>query len=133
MYGLPKWYHFTHLDIYLGKSHFNAIFVALVLNICTVLVSHQYNVLFDGNFLAVTFMWEDPIPLNWAELVHRILWEITPENIDLNDTFFTPNIKDDPGELPNKNLWSHNNPSKIFFSPASNIPKFALLCYNSPH
>ena len=49
-------------------------------------------------------MREVSIPQNLVELVQRPFQEITPENIDIKDTWFTPDIKYNSNEVPNKKL-----------------------------
>ncbi len=49
--GPPKWEPRSHLGIYLGHSPYHAGSVALVLNPGTGLVSPQFHVVFDEDFL----------------------------------------------------------------------------------
>ena len=49
-------------------------------------------------FYAVPFMREGTIPLNWTDFVQRISESGAPDNNDLKDTWFTPDIEEDPRE-----------------------------------
>ena len=45
-------------------------------------------------------MREGTIPPNWTDLVHRISQSSAPDNIDLKDIWFTPDLEEDPSESP---------------------------------
>ena len=51
---------------------------------------------FDDEFYTVTFMREGTILTNWTDLVKLISKSGAPDNIDLKDTWFTPNLEEDP-------------------------------------
>ena len=68
-------------------------------------------------------MWEVSITKNWSYLEQRRLQEIAPENSDLKDTWFTPNIKENPsGFLEEKTLASQQS-SKTILPPRNQYTK----------
>ena len=71
---------------------FNAGSVALVLNPATGHVSPQFHVLFDEEFSTVSFIREGKIPLNWTNCVQLRSQISSSKNIDLKDTWFTPDL-----------------------------------------
>ena len=98
--GLPKWKPHSCAGIYLGKSPFHSGSIALVLNIATGLVSPQIHVVFDDKFSTVPFMREGKMPPNWTDLVQRRSQSGAPENIYLKETWFNPDLEEDPIETP---------------------------------
>ena len=56
-------------------------------------VSPQFYVVFDDEFYTVTLIKEGTIPQNWIDLVQHISQSDAPENIDLEDTWFTPDLE----------------------------------------
>ena len=71
-------------------------------------VSPQFHLVFDVDFPTVPFMGEVTIPQNWIDIVQRSSQSGAPDNIDLKDTWFTPDCDQDPRETP-----SH----KMIFTP----------------
>ena len=65
----------------------------MVLNPDTGHVSTQLHVVFDDDLSTVTLMREVTILPNWTELVQRSSQRGAYENINLNDTFFTTDLK----------------------------------------
>ena len=88
--GLLKWEPLSRAGIYLGISPFHSGSLPLVINPANGHVSPQFHVLFDDEISTVTFMREGPVPPNWTDIVQRISYSGSPENIDLGDTCFTP-------------------------------------------
>ena len=84
--------------IYLGCSPFHSVSVALVLNPETVLVSPQFNVVFDTEFSTVPLIWEGKISQDWTDLVQLSSQSGTQDNIDFNYTWFTPDIEEYPSK-----------------------------------
>ena len=78
--------------IYLGHSPFNKGSVAQVLNAATVHVSDVFHVVFDDEFSTVNFMREVTIPPTWTYLVQHSSQSYALENIDLKNTWFTPDL-----------------------------------------
>ena len=72
----------------------------MVLNPDTGHVSPQLHVVFDENLSTVTLMREVTILPNWTDLVQRSSQSGAYENINLKDTFFTKDLKQDPRETP---------------------------------
>ena len=68
---VPKWEPRSRLGIYVGHWPAHAGSVALVLNSKTVLVSPQYNVVFDDQFSTVHQMCNPTVPPKWAQLVQN--------------------------------------------------------------
>ena len=66
--------------------------VDLVLNPETGHFSPQFHVVFDYELYTVPFMREGTIPPNCKNIVQRISKIISPYNIDLKDTWFTPDV-----------------------------------------
>ena len=54
---------------------------------------------FDDNLVTVPFMREGKIIPKWLDLVQKRLQEIKPDSIKLNNTWFTPYLKDNPSEV----------------------------------
>ena len=63
--GPPKWDPRARLGMYLGHSPSHAGSVALVLNLRTGLVSPQYHVVIDDDFLTVPSLRAGTVPSNW--------------------------------------------------------------------
>ena len=74
--------------------------LALVITPETGHVTSQFNVVFDDEFSTVPFMREGIIPPNWTDLVQRRSQSGAIENIDLEDTWFTPDLEEYPRETP---------------------------------
>ena len=72
----------------------------MVLNPETSQVSPQFHVVLDDEFSTVTFTREDTIPPHWTDIVKCISQSGAPENIELKDTWFTPDLEEDPSEIP---------------------------------
>ena len=53
---IPKWETLSRSGIYLGHSQFNAVSVALLLNVANSHVSPQFHMVFDNEFSTVKFM-----------------------------------------------------------------------------
>ena len=53
---------------------------------------------FDDDFYAVSFMREGTIPPNWTDFVQRRSESGAPDNNYPKDTWFTPDIEEDPRE-----------------------------------
>ena len=51
---------------------------------------------FYYEFSTVPFIRKDTIPPNWTDIVKRSSKSSAPENIDLNDNWFTPDLEEDP-------------------------------------
>ena len=90
--GLTKWESPSCAKIYLGRSPFHAVSVALVLNPSTGYVSPKFHMVFDDEFSIVPFMREGTIHPNWTDLVQRISKNVAPDNIAVKYTWFTPDI-----------------------------------------
>ena len=90
--GITKWEPCSCAGIYIGHSLFHAVSVSLVINSETGHVSPQFHVVFDGEFSTVPFMGEGKIPPNCTDLVQCSSQSGAPENIDLKDNFFAPDI-----------------------------------------
>ena len=99
-YVLTKWYPHSHAGILLGYSPFHTCLVALIINRATGNASLQLYMGFDNKFWKVPFMREVKIPPNWKYLVQCSSQRGAPENIDLKDTWFTPDLEDDPRKTP---------------------------------
>ena len=67
--GLPKWEPRSGTGVYLGNSPFNARSVALILNIKTRHIYHQYHVNFDDTFSTVYHTRKFTVPVNRKNLV----------------------------------------------------------------
>ena len=67
----------------------------MVLNPETGHVSPKFHMVFDDEFNTVPFMREGTITLNWTDLVQHSSQSDAPENIDLRDNWFTPDIEED--------------------------------------
>ena len=91
--GLPKWEPRLREVIYLGNSPFRAGSVDLVLKPETCHVSLQLHMVFDDEFYTISFMREGTIPPNCTDIVQLISYRGVLENIDLNDTWFTPDLE----------------------------------------
>ena len=102
--GLPKWEPSSRVGIYLGHSPFHEVSVPLVLNPATVQVSPQFHVVFDDEISTVPLMREGKIPPNWIDLVHHSSQSGAQENIDLMDTWFTPDLEEYPSKNPTHEL-----------------------------
>ena len=98
--GIPKREPHSRAGIYLGHSPFHAGSVALVLNLETRHVSPQFHVVIDDEFSPVIFMREGTMPPNWTYIVQRRSQSGALDNIDLGNTWFTPDIEEDPIETP---------------------------------
>ena len=98
--GLPKWEPRSRAGIYLYHSPFHAGSVALVLNPETGHVSPQLHVVFDDGFSTGPLIREGTIPPNWTDLVQHSSKSGAPENIELKDTWFTPDLEEDPRKTP---------------------------------
>ena len=98
--GLTKWEPCSRADLYLGHSSLYAVSVALVLNPETSHVLPQFNVVFDDEFSTVPIMMADTIPLNWTDFVKCSSQSGAPDNMDLKDSWFTPDIEEDPSDNP---------------------------------
>ena len=92
--GLTKWETRKHAEIYIGHSKFHAVSVALVLNSETSHVSPQFHLVFDDEFSTFSFMREGTIIPNWTDIVQRISQRGALENIDIKDTWFTPDLEE---------------------------------------
>ena len=57
-------------------------------------VSPQFYVVFDDEFSTVTFIREGITLPNWTYIVQHSSQSGAPENIELKDTWFTPDIKE---------------------------------------
>ena len=57
---------------------------------------------FDDEFSIVTFIREVTIPPNWKDIVQLISQKGAPNNIDLKDTLFTPDIEEYPRKTPTR-------------------------------
>ena len=91
--GLPKWEPRLREVIYLGNSPFRAGSVDLVLKPETCHVSLQFHMVFDDELYTISFMREGTIPPNCTDIVQLISYRGVLENIDLNDTWFTPDLE----------------------------------------
>ena len=100
--GISKWKPHACTVIYIGHSIFFAVSVALVINPSTVHDSQQFHVVFDDEFSIVTFIREVTIPPNWKDIVQLISQKGAPNNIDLKDTLFTPDIEEYPRKTPTR-------------------------------
>jgi hypothetical protein len=69
--GAPEWEPRSRLGIYVGHSPSHAGSVALILNPTTGHVSPQYHIVFDDKFSTVSFMNDNQILPNWADLVEN--------------------------------------------------------------
>ena len=69
--GTPKWEPRANAGIYLGRSPSHAGNVALILSLCTGLVSPQYHVVFDDDFSTVAYLDSSDPPPNWPEIVRQ--------------------------------------------------------------
>ena len=92
--GVPKWEPQSSLGIYVGHSPAHAGSVALVLNPRTGLVSPQYHVVYEDQFITVHHMRDLKVPPNWAQLVQNSSELVTTEQYDLTKTWFEG--QDDP-------------------------------------
>ena len=92
--GLTKWEPRLREGMYLGHSPFHVGSVALVLNPSTFHVSLQLYLVFDDEFSTVSFMRGGSIPPNWTDIVQRISQSGSPDNIDLNYTWFAPDLEE---------------------------------------
>ena len=95
----------------------------MVLNLATGHVSPQLHVVFDDEFYTVPFMREVTIPPNCKDLVQSSLQSGATKNIDISDTWFTTDLKEDSSET-----LSHN-PS---VAPENNNKTLALS-QSEPH
>ena len=95
---IPYWDACSHAGIYLVHSSFHSGSVALGQNPATSQVSPQFNVVFDDKFSTVLFMREDTLPPNCTYLVQQSTQSGTPDNIDLEDAWFIPDIEEDLSE-----------------------------------
>jgi hypothetical protein len=68
--GPPKWEPRSNIHVYHGHSPFHTRSVALVYNPSTGHVRPQYHVVFDNNFIMVSYMEAGTIPPHWSDLVH---------------------------------------------------------------
>ena len=84
--GLPSWEPRSRAGIYLVKSLFPAVSIALVLNPATGNISPQFHVAFYDEFSTVSFMMEGTIPPNWTDLLKFNSKSGVPENVDLKGT-----------------------------------------------
>ena len=55
---------------------------------------------FDDEFATVTLMREDTITPNWTAFLQLRPQSVAQNNIDLKDTWFTPNNEEDPIKTP---------------------------------
>ena len=85
--GPPKWEPCSRIGVYLGKSPFHAVSVALVWNPTIGCISPQYYVLFDNEFSTVPYMEAGTIPPNWYNIVKYSTKMDTPQDVDLADTW----------------------------------------------
>ena len=67
-------------------------------------VSNKFHLVFDDEFYIVPFMREGTIPPNWIDIVQCSSQSSAMDNIDLKDTWFTPDIKEDTIETPRHKL-----------------------------
>ena len=88
--GVPKWEPHARLGIYIGRSPAHAGNVSLVLNPKTRLVSPQFHVVFDDNFMTVPHLQKCTVPPNWEKLVVGSREKSTEEFFDLPKTWFEP-------------------------------------------
>ena len=98
--GLPKWEPCPIAGFYPVHSPFNSGSVDMVLNPTTGHVSPQFYVVFYDGFSTVPFMRECTILQNCTYLVQHSAQSSATENIDLKDTWFTPDIEEYPRETP---------------------------------
>ena len=55
---------------------------------------------FDDEFSTVLLMRKGTIPPNWSDIVQLSSQSFTPDNIDLDYSWFTPDIDEDPRKNP---------------------------------
>ena len=55
----------------------------------------------DDEFYTVPFMREGAIPQNWTDLVQLSSQNGTPENIELKNTWLTPDLEEEPRKNSN--------------------------------
>ena len=122
-------------------SPFHAGSLSLVIKPATGHVSPQFNVVFDHEFSKVPFTRERKIPPNWTDLVQHISKSGSQENIDLRDTWFTPDLEENPIETPThvprvtpESLVSEGAPvSEVIKHPVServqNISNLSKVCF----
>jgi hypothetical protein len=67
--GTKKWDPKAHTGIYLGHSPLHAGSVAMVLNLRTGLVSPQFHVVFDDDFLTIPYLSSNDPPPFWNDLL----------------------------------------------------------------
>ena len=60
----------------------------------------MYHVVFDDEFYTVPFMREGTIPQNWTYFMQRRSQSGAPDNIDLQDTWFNPDLEEYPRKNP---------------------------------
>ena len=60
----------------------------------------HFHVVFYVEFSTVLFMREGTIPPNFTDLVQHISQRVAPDNIELKDTWFDPDLEVDPSETP---------------------------------
>ena len=89
---IPKWEPRSHSVIYLVRSPFHAGSGDLVLKPATGYVSRQFHVVFSDELYKVPFIREGTIPPNWIDILQYISQSNTLENIDLKNTWFTPDL-----------------------------------------
>ena len=102
--GFPNWEPRSRAGIYLGHSPFYVDSVAMLLNPATVHVSPKLHVVFDDEFSTFPFMRDITISSNCIYLVQSSSQIGAPDNICLKDTWFIPDIEEDPRETPRHDL-----------------------------
>lgn len=106
------------MGIYLGHSPCHAGNVALVLNPKTLQVSPQFHLVFDDEFLTVSFMRNGEIPPHWTELVWKSAELATPEEFNLATSWANNYIANDPVSVDEED----GNESSILLNGTKGLP-----------
>ncbi len=86
--GVPKWEPRDRLGIYVGHSPHHAGNVALVLNPLTGLISPQFHIVFDDNFMTIPHLQKGTVPPNWVTIVLHSLEKTMTDFYNLTKTWF---------------------------------------------
>ena len=82
----------------------------------------------DDEFFTVTFMREGTIPPNWKYLIQHVSQSGALDNIDLNGTWFNPDLDEDPRKPPNHEQSiapENNNKTLVFPQPKTHVTEGA--------
>ena len=93
--GPPKWDPRSRLGVYVGRSPFHAGSVALILNSRRGLISQQYHVVFDDEFLTVPYLNSTDVPPQWLALVKNSLEQAITDDYTLAETWYKDTPEDD--------------------------------------